>query len=57
MTDPTFDHRSVEHPRQSGKWRRVRLPTVDFVLVMLAILAAVILLFLTAELWLPHVQG
>jgi len=29
---------------------------IDFVTLMLAILAAVILLFLTAELWLPHLS-
>ena len=36
------------------KPRRIRLPQVDFVTVMLLILGAVLVLFLTAEAWLPH---
>ena len=37
----------------AGRIRRL-LRRIDFVTLMLAVLAAVILLFLTAELWLPH---
>jgi hypothetical protein len=53
MTDPTLDHRSGDRPR-ADTTRRRRFLKIDFVTLMLALLAAVILLFLTAEMWLPH---
>lgn len=54
MTDPTPDERSAERPDHAGKSRRPRFPRIDFVTLMLALLAAIILLFVTAEMWLPH---
>ena len=57
MTDPTLDDRSSQPSHQVNKSRRLRFPRIDFVTLMLALLAAVILLFLTAELWLPHANG
>ena len=36
------------------KSRRIRLPHVDFVTVLFVILIVFLLLFLTAEVWLPH---
>lgn len=55
MTDPTPDERSAERPDHAGKSRPFRFPRIDSVTLMLALLAAVILLFVTAELWLPHI--
>ena len=57
MTDSTPDEMSGQPPHHAHRWRRIRLPEIDFVTLMLAILAAIILLFLTAELWLPHVAS
>lgn len=54
MTDPTPDDRSGGRTDHAVKSRRFRFPRIDFVTLMLALLLAVILLFLTAELWLPH---
>lgn len=48
---------SARLPETNGTRRKRRLPQFDFVTIVLAILAAVILLFLTAELWLPHLSG
>ena len=54
MTDPTLDDGSGERSHHGVKPRRIRFPKIDFVTLIVAILAAVILLFLTAEMWLPH---
>jgi hypothetical protein len=53
MTDPTLDDGSGERSHHGVKSRRIRFPKIDFVTLIFAILAAVILLFLTAEMWLP----
>lgn len=57
MRDRTPDERSGEHPDDAGKSPRRRFPRIDFVTLILALLAAIILLFVTAELWLPHMDG
>lgn len=57
MTDPTPDERSGDRADQAVKSRRFRFPRIDFVTLMLALLAVIILLFVTAELWLPHMGG
>ena len=57
MTDPTPDERSGDRLDPAGKSRRFRFPRIDFVTLMLALLAAVILLFITAEMWMPHMGG
>ena len=54
MTDETPDERSGKRPDDAPKSRRFRFPRIDFVTLMLALLAAIILLFITAEMWLPH---
>ena len=54
MTDPTRAERPAERPDHADKSRRLRFPRIDLVTLMLALLAAVILLFVTAELWMPH---
>ena len=41
--------------QRPAKLSRFRLPKFDLVTVMLAILLAVILLFLTFEAWVPHI--
>ena len=57
MTDSTPDDRSSESSTGRRTWRVVLLPKVDFVAVILALLVVVIVLFLTAEMWLPHFPG
>jgi hypothetical protein len=52
--DPTPDETSGDRSHRDQNPRRLRLPKIDFVTLILALLVAVILLFLTAELWLPH---
>ena len=53
MTDPNTNEIPAAEPRREARQRR--FPHIDLVTIMLAILAVFILLFLTAELWLPHV--
>ena len=43
-----------EQTHEVGRTRRFRLPHVDFVTVMFVILIVFLVLFLTAEMWLPH---
>ena len=57
MTDPTLDDTSSQPFHHANTSRRLRFPRIDFVTVLLALLAAIILLSLTAELWLPHANG
>ena len=57
MTEPAPEKPFVERLPDQNKPKRIRFPQIDFVTLVLAILAAVILLFITAELWLPHVNG
>ena len=54
MTDAMPDETSGHHPEDGRKSRRLRIPRIDFVTLMLVLLAAIILVFVTAELWLPH---
>lgn len=54
MTDPQPDTTSGERPEGRGQSPRFRVPRVDFVTLILALLVTIILLFVTAEMWLPH---
>ena len=54
LSDPTSSDGSVPPAK---KPRRIRFPRIDFVTLMLAVLAAIILLFLTSELWMSHAGG
>lgn len=54
MTDPKPGEASGDRPEDPGKSRRLNFPRIDSVTLMLALLVGIILLFVTAELWLPH---
>lgn len=54
MPDPMTDGPPSEQTHEVGRTRRFRLPHVDFVTVMFVILIVFLVLFLTAEMWLPH---
>ena len=43
-----------EHSKEVRRTSRFRLPHVDFVTVMIVVLILFLLLFITAEMWLPH---
>ena len=56
MADRELMTEHKAEPRTEGvrKPRRIRLPQVDFVTVLFVILIVFLVLFLTAEMWLPH---
>ena len=54
MTDQASNHTADSGAREPSTRRRLRLPHVDFVTLMLVVLFLFIVLFLTAELWMPH---
>ena len=53
MTEPKSNVPHADPHHSTGR-RGFRLPHLDFVAVMLIVLVIMLVLFLTAEMWLPH---